>query len=131
MIIDKELQFCDGQAITDDAASENTIDFKGADIGRGEPVPISIVVTEDFDNLDDLTVAVQDSEDDGDSDDYADVIKSAPVPRDDLEAGYEFILTVMPEKMKRYGRLYFTISGSSPSAGKITANVVADRQTNY
>jgi len=131
MILDKELQFCENQAVTANAASTNAIDFKSAGVGRGEPVQISVVITEAFNNLTDLTVSIQGSSDDGDTDAYADVISSPAVPLAALVDGYEFVLTVLPEKLERYGRLYFTVNGTAPTTGQITANVVADRQTNY
>ena len=65
MIFDQQTLLSDNQAITADAASTNVIDLgpiaSGVvrDIGKGQPIPLRIQVTETFNNLTSMTFAVQ------------------------------------------------------------------------
>lgn len=140
MIFDNSLLLSDAQAITADAASTNVIDlgatgtpFGGTamtrDIGIGESVPLSVRVTETFNNLTSLVVQVQTSPDNST---WTTIQGGATVLLASLVAGYQFdVPSRFPEGTKaRYVRLYYDITGTAPSTGKITAGVVAARQTN-
>jgi len=140
MIFDNSLLLSDGQAITADAASTNVIDlgatgtpFGGSaltrDIGIGESVPLSVRVTETFNNLTNIVVQVQTSPDNST---WTTIQGGATVLLASLVAGYQFeVPSRFPEGTKaRYVRLYYDITGTAPSTGKITAGVVMSRQTN-
>ena len=47
----------------------------------------------------------------------------ATLPLADLAVGRRFPLTIVPRGVLRYLRLYYTVTGSSPTVGKITAGV--------
>lgn len=143
MIIDSTLLFSDGQAITADAASTNVIDLGapgtpaghlGAlvrDVGKGEEIPLLITVTETFNNLTSLQILIQ--TDDNPSFSSATTVAETPaIALASLVAGYQVPFpNVLAEGVKeRYVRLYYDITGTAPTTGKVTAAVVADRQTN-
>jgi len=141
MIFDNTLLLSDQQAITADAASTNTIDliatgspFGGApivkDVGRTANVPLAIVVTEAFNNLTSLQVQVQTSPDNST---WTTIVSGMSVPLGTLTSGYSFkVIDSLPEGTSaRYVRLYYDITGTAPTTGKITAGVVAARQSNY
>lgn len=141
MIFDNTLLLSDQQAITADAASTNTIDllatgspFGGSpivkDVGRSVNVPLAILVTEAFNNLTSIQVQVQTSPD---NTTWTTIETGMVVPLASLTSGYSFkVIDELPEGTNvRYVRLFYDITGTAPSTGKITAGVVTARQTNY
>lgn len=143
MILDDTLVLSDGQAITADAGSTNIIDLGAAgtpyghaagvrrDIGIGTSIPIILHVTEAFNNLTSLTVSVQ-VDDDAAFGSPKTVATSAAIPLTSLVAGYKFPFPAeIPEGTdERYLRLYYDVTGTAPSTGKVIAAIVAGRQTN-
>lgn len=131
MILDETVLLSDDQAITATANSTNTIDL-GADrdIGKGVPVPLLVQVTEDFDNLTSLTIAVQ--TDDNDSFSSATTLATTgAIPLASLVAGYQAPLDFVPRGTERYVRLAYTVTGVAPTAGKVTAGIVLDHQQGH
>lgn len=140
MIFDKENLFSDAQAITASAASTNTIDLGATgtpvgasaalkrDIGPGKPIPLRVQVVHAFNNLTSLTIAVQESADNSTFTDVASEI----LPLTDLVAGATTkALRYVPKSTDaRYVRLYYTVTGTAPTAGAITAGIVAAHQEN-
>jgi hypothetical protein len=140
MIFDNTLLFSSQQAITATAASTNVIDLGATgtpiggvaltrDIGVGKEMDLSVLVTENFNNLTSLTVAVQTSPDNST---YTTVLQSPAILLAALVAGYQF---KVPNSFElgtnaRYVRLNYTVAGTAPTTGKITAGVVSARQTN-
>jgi hypothetical protein len=45
----------------------------------------------------------------------------ATLPLADLAVGRRFPLTIVPRGVLRYLRLYYTVTGSAPSTGRVTA----------
>jgi hypothetical protein len=143
MILDDTLVLSDAQAITADAASTNIIDLGAAgtayghsaavrrDVGIGTHIPLLLIVTEAFNTLTSLTVIVQ-VDNDAAFGSPKEVARSAAIPLASLVAGYTFPFPAeLPEGTdERYLRLYYDVTGSNPSTGKVTAAVVAGRQTN-
>jgi hypothetical protein len=125
MILDDKLVFSDGQAITATASSTNVINWVQAEpnLGAGTPVKVKILIGEDFNNLTDLTIDLQHA-----ADDTPDlVLKSLPsILLADLVKGAEFELFIPPEHLQ-YMDLNYTVNGSNPSTGKITAFLSLDR----
>ncbi|TDX30761.1 hypothetical protein DFO67_10416 [Modicisalibacter xianhensis] len=132
MIFDSTVLFSDGQAITATANSTNVVDLGvSRDIGKGVPVPLLIQVTEDFNNLVDLTVTVQTDTDEAFGAPTT-LATSGAIPLADLVAGYQFPLQYMPTGTERYVRVTYTVSGATaPTQGKVTAGVVAGHQHGY
>ncbi|PTR05681.1 MULTISPECIES: Bbp16 family capsid cement protein [unclassified Novosphingobium] len=141
MIFDNSLLLSSAQAITASAASTNVIDLGATgtpynssvpltrDIGRGEEVELSVAVVASFNNLTSLTVGVQTSPDNST---WTTRYQGEAVPLASLVAGYQFKFPCCFDEGTdtRYVRLYYTVAGTAPTAGSITAGQVASRQTN-
>lgn len=143
MIFDNTLLFSDAQAITADAGSTNTVDLGATgtpyggialvrDIGKGSKIPLSITVVETFNNLTSLAVSLQ-VDDNSSFSSAKTVVLSAPILAAALVAGAQIeVPDYIPQGAnERYMRLYYDITGTAPTTGKITAGVVAARQTNF
>ncbi|OEU66732.1 MAG: hypothetical protein BA863_12395 [Desulfovibrio sp. S3730MH75] len=129
MYLDKELCFCEEQAVTGNAVSQNVIDV-GEDCGSGNGVKLKVFVdTEDFAGLTDLRIALQASET-GSFGLFDTVFESGAIPVVDLVKGYSFPLPSLPVKHKGFVRLSFTVGGSDATAGKISGYLIMDDQTN-
>lgn len=149
MIFDAQNLMSDQQAITASARSTNVIDLRPTgtpygntqalkrDIGKGDPIPLLVQVTESFNTLTSLTFTIQTSDDpafgSGNVDHAAFTVVLAT-----LTAGYKLPYNLIPDAlmgpgnqgMKRYLSINYTVTGTNPTLGKITAGVVAGVQTN-
>lgn len=141
MIFSLQQLWSNDQAITATAISTNVIDtgvrgtpFDAAaavngDIGKGNPICFLAQVTADFDNLTTLAIALETS-------DNADlssstVLTSITVPLASLVAGYQIPVEFVPKgAVGRYLGLRYTVVGTAPTAGTITAGVTLGNQTN-
>ncbi len=135
MLFDNEALFSDKQAITADAASTNVIDLgtpgtpKHAaapitqDIGFGRPIPMRIQVTEAFNNLTSLTIKIQvDSDENFGS--PTDVVQTE-ILLANLIVGHVIPMSFVPRGVnERYVRLYYDVTGTAPTTGKIMAGLV-------
>lgn len=123
MILDSQTLFSDAQAITATAASTNLIDLTAArDIGKGVVIPLLIQVTEAFNNLTSLTIAIQ--TDDNASFSSAKTVMSEVVVLADLVKGRISPMDAIPVgTAERYVRINYTVTGTAPSTGKITAGL--------
>jgi len=129
MLLDQQAIFSAAQAITATAASTNTIDTGSSkDSGKGGDVPLLIQVVEAFNNLTSLTVSLQ-TDDNTAFSSPADVL-SLVVPVASLTVGYKTPVITLPMKMERYIRLNYTVTGTAPTTGKVTAGIVDGVQTN-
>lgn len=142
-IVDHTLVLSDGQAIVADAASTNVIDLLAPgtpptysaalarDIGIGAAIPFQVSVTEAFNNLTSMNVAIQ-VDDNAAFSSPKTVAKSGEIALASLVAGYQFDFPDrIPEGTdERYVRLFFDITGTAPTTGKVFAGVVGGRQTN-
>jgi hypothetical protein len=141
MIFDKTLLFSDAQAITATAVSTNVVDLLATgrayghaanivkDVGKGNAIPLHIQVVEAFNTLTSLTVTVQC--DDNEAFSSAKNVVAQTIPLAELVAGKTAsILVVPPGVDERYLRLNYTVTGTNPTTGKITAGVVMASQTN-
>lgn len=142
MILDNTLVLSDAQAITADAASTNIIDLGAAgtpyghaaavrrDVGIGTNIPISIHVVEAFNNLTSLAILLQ--VDDDAAFGSPKTVAQTTILLADLTLGKR---PVWPAELpvgtdERYLRLYYDVTGTAPGTGKITAAIVAGRQSN-
>lgn len=141
MLLDELTLFSDQQAITASAASTNHVDLGATatpplgnalvrDIGGANDIPLLVQVTEAFDNLTSLRVDIQ--VDDNNSFSSAKVVgSSGEILLADLVAGKQMPMPVIPAGTnERYLRLFYTVTGTAPTAGKVTASVSAGNQTN-
>lgn len=135
MIFDRQTLLSDAQAITATAASTNAIDLGPIgtgmvrDIGKGRATPLMIQVVEDFNNLTSLAVALQVDNDAAFG--SPKTVWSSTIALADLKAGKvivpEFITRGTDE---RYMRLNYTVTGTAPTTGKVTAGVTMGNQSN-
>ena len=143
-IIDHTLVLSDHQAVTADAGSTNIWDLGaqgtpvgwisayGRDMGEGyHEIPMLVEVTEAFNNLTSLTISLQ-VDDNAAFSSAATVATSAAIPLASLTAGYVFeLFGRLPKGVnERYVRLYYDVTGTAPTTGKIFAAVTAGAQTN-
>lgn len=124
MLLDAQCLFSDNQAITATAVSTNVVRFG---LGECTFVPLLIQVTEDFATLTSLTVKVQTATDSTFT--TAVDLASATLAASALKAGAVFPINFIPSGNLGYIRISYTVIGSNATAGKITAGVVASKDT--
>lgn len=137
MILDNQTLLSNAQAITADAGSTNQIDLSPRwtglirDIGPGMAIPLFIQVVETFNNLTNIVVSVQVDEDSAFGSPTT-VVSTAAIPLASLVAGYKFNLDWVPRLTnERYMRIFYDITGTAPTLGKITAGIaMGGTQTN-
>ncbi len=133
MLLDTENLFSDNQAITADAASTNVInlaDGKYKEVAFGTPIPLHIQVTEDFATLTSLNIQVQTAEDEAFTTPVT-LTETGAIAAATLKAGYVAPINFIPRGNKGYMRLYYDVTGSNATAGKITAGIVAGDEGSY
>lgn len=138
MILDRQTLFSDRQLVTATAGSVDQIDLapRGTgivrDVGAGNNLPVLIQVVETFNNLTSLTVSIQVDEDSAFGSPKT-VAVSPAIPLASLVAGFNFPqLDYIPRGSdERYLRLFYTVAGTAPTAGRITAGIqLGGPQTN-
>lgn len=129
MLLDQQAIFSSAQAITATAVSTNVIDTGSSrDVGKYGQIPMLIQVVEAFNTLTSLTVTVQ--TDDNSAFSSATDVLTMVIPLASLVVGYKSPVIVLPMKMERYIRLNYTVTGTAPTTGKVTAGIVGGVQTN-
>lgn len=132
MLLSKDELFSDDQAITATARSTNVIDMGSKrTLANGQPVRVLIQVTETFATLTSLKVDICSDSDTTIAGGTPGVLaSSAAIAAASLIAGYKFFLDFIPNGTVRYVDLNYTVAGSDATAGKVTAGIVTDVQTN-
>jgi hypothetical protein len=143
MIFDATTLFSNAQAVTATAASTNIIDLGSTgtvfgaaaaitrDVGKGREIAIRASVVESFNNLTSLTIGIEVDDNAGFA--SAKTVWTSPAyALADLAVGAKLLL---PDALpigtdERYLRLKYTVAGTAPTLGKITAGVTAGNQTN-
>jgi len=141
MIFDQENLFSNAQAVTATAPSTNFIDLGATgkvvggtvsltrDIGKGEELPIRVQFVEAFNNLTSITIDLQ--TDDNPAFSSPKSVQSVVVPLANAGVGRVAAFDYIPVGTdERYMRLNYTVTGTAPSTGKITAGIVAAQQEN-
>lgn len=129
MLFDAKLLMSNAQAITATAASTDIIDRGDTkDVGRAGDIPLVIQVVEAFNTLTSLTIDLQ--TDDNSSFSTPRSLFQVVVPLADLKLGYQAPVIILPQKTERFLRLNYTVTGTAPTLGKVTAGIVAGVQTN-
>ena len=133
MIIDKELELSDAQALTATAVSTNVIDLGvDRDMGKGEPVPITVEVQTILDSAGDAATLVVTLETD-DNEAFASaatVWTSGTIAEATLVAGYKFAINYLPRENERYLRLVYTVAVEDFTSGNIDAYIGTVEQSN-
>lgn len=140
MITSKQQTFSNKQVITASAPSTDHIDLGDTgtpplgnklerDIGKGEPIHLEALVTDDFATLTSLTVAVE--VDDNDSFSSPTVVLSQTILLADLVQGKNVAFQFVPNGVdERYLRMNYTVAGSDATTGAIWSGISMGRQTN-
>lgn len=142
MIIDNQSLFSDGQAIVATAASANVLDTGAPgipqwhtvalekDIGKDRELPVAVSVTEAFNNLTSLTIAIEVDDNVGFASPKV-VAQSRAYALAELGLGARLNFPArLPEGTdERFVRLKYTVVGTAPTTGKVFAGIVAGRQT--
>ena len=123
MLFDSQSIFSENQAIAATTVSQNIINMGEGEAAFGTPKPLVIQVNEDFNNLTSLTVDVETASDEDFS--SPTVLQSSTALLADLKTGFSFPITVLPKGNKSYMRLKYTVTGTAPTTGKITAGITA------
>ena len=134
MRIDNEMLFSDNQKITQNTASTNIVQLANTEHGLtevafGKPIPLLIQVTEDFNNVTSLKVGIQTAADE----DFTSptTLVEATLELTALKAGKKFPIKEIPAGNKGYVRMYYTVTGTAPTTGAITAAVVDAIDNSY
>lgn len=134
MLFDKENCFSWEQAVTADAASTNVVKMGNKDflpdVAFGEPIPIRIQVTESFATLTSLEIKVQ-TDDNSSFSSPKELATTGAIAAATLTAGYVAPIIYVPKGNEGFMRLYYDVTGSSATAGKITAGIVASHDNSY
>lgn len=138
-ILSAQQLFSDDQAITATAISINVIDLGVADtpyggkaalkqdVGKGAPVPILIQVTEAFNTLTSLTITLET----GATTSLGTVLNSEVVTLANLIVGKQTFMQFLPNGTTgRYLGVRYTVTGTNPTLGKVTAGISGGNQTN-
>lgn len=141
MIFSAQQLFSDDQAVTATAISENVIDLGVAgtpydaaaalnqDVGKGAPIPVLIQVTSDFNTLTSLTVTLETSAAAGLTSPV--VLATESILLADLVAGKQTHMQYVPNGAElRYLGVRYTVVGTDPTLGNITAGITMGNQTN-
>lgn len=129
MILDEQNLFSDNQAITATAASTNVIDFGKREIAFGTPVELFIQVSEAFNNLTSLTITLQTASTEAFSSPVSLIEQTILLAN--LTKGAVSTIKFLPQWNLGYMRLYYTITGTAPSTGKILAGIVDGAQESF
>ena len=134
MILDKTLLLSDEQAVTATAVSTNTIDLSAAlrDIGAGEQLYAVVVVDVDFTAAGAATMVIGLITDDAAALSSPTTILSTPaIGKAALTAGRVPIVIPVPSNIaEQYLGLNYTVATGPMTAGKVTAFIAKDIQSN-
>lgn len=133
MLYDLENLFSNNQAVTADAASTNVVKMAAGplkEVANGTPIPLRIQVTEAFATLTSLNIKVQTATDAAFTTPVT-LAETGDVPVASLKAGYVAPINFIPKGNKGYMRIYYDVTGSSATTGKITAGIVAASGGSY
>ena len=143
MIFDTaQMRFSSAQAITVDAISENVIQWNAMgtvydhaaaltrDIGDGTPVPLLIQVVTAFATLTSLTITLESADNAALSTNAVVHWSSGAIAVADLVAGKQIPIRFLPKDIEKlYLGLRYDVTGTTATAGAITAGIVAGIQS--
>jgi len=139
MIFSAQQLFSDDQAVTATAVSTNVVDMGAAgtpygaaaalnaDKGKGNYVPILVQVTEAFNTLTSLVITIET----GSTASLGTVLSSQTIALAGLTVGKQLAVQVLPHgATARYLGVRYTVVGSNPTLGKVTAGITMGNQSN-
>ena len=117
-----QTRFSDDQAITASARSENVLKVGPGDFGKGNDLFLDVIVTEDFNNLTSLNVKLE-TDDDVAFGSPKELYNTGEILLADLAAGFKLPIKSIPPGCEDYIALYYTVTGTNPTTGKIFASL--------
>lgn len=129
MILEKNTEFSDSQAITADAAATNVWDGKAAGGAIGEEMWLVVQVDTTFTDLTSLTIELA-TDTALPIDASSTVLASKTVLLADLTAGSTVWKVRVPREQSQYVGVYYDSNGTDPTAGAISAFLVNGLQDN-
>ena len=135
MLIDSQNEFSDDQTLAiavGDQASSNLVDLSvDRDIGKGEPVPLLVQITDDATSggAGTLQVLVQ-SDGDVAFGSPSVLYTSEVIALATLVAGYKFLINFVPRANERYVRVLYRIGTADLTGGTVHASMGSEDQTN-
>ena len=133
MITDDLLYFSDEQAVTVTAASTNVLDLGDAtdsyyntvnqEYASGKPIFVNVRIPASFATLTSIGFKLQESDDNSSFTDVAGTATTVALA--DAVAGYGKDI-LLPTGLKRYLRMYYTVTGPDATAGTISAFLTAE-----
>jgi len=132
MIIDSFNEYSCNQAVTDSAASTNVVDTLGGGRIEGKPIFLHLKCKESAAAAGAATVTFAfETSNSSDFSSKDTLWNSAAIGKADLTAGSEIVrLALNGLKLKRYTRVYYTIGTGPLTAGKFSAFLSNDADTN-
>lgn len=130
MILDEQNLFSDNQKVLASTASTNVLDFGQREMAFGTPVELFVQVTEDFNNLTSLTIAVQTSADE----DFTapETLIEQTMLLDELKKGAVSTVKFLPKGNLGFMRLYYTVTGTTaPTTGAVFAGITDGAQESF
>jgi hypothetical protein len=128
---DNQNTYSQDQAVTASAASTHVFDAgaAGRDIGHGRDLDLVVLCTESVASGGASTVQFH-LEDSADNSAFATVVETPAIAKAALVAGTEVLRIRLPSGLRRYTRLYYTVTTADLTAGKFTAFLALERQAN-
>lgn len=143
MILDLNAIFSNSQAITATAVSTNVIDLGAPGVAaygnvqlrrnnKGDDIPLLIQVNQAFNLLTSLTISVQGSVDEAFTSPVV-LATTGAVPLASLVAGFIYrpLVDLPRNNIYRFIRISYTVAGTDPTLGSITAGIVSAVDASY
>lgn len=131
MYIDSQQKLSDAQAVTASAASTNVIDLGAKGIGdTDQDIIIAVTETATASGAATVTFSVQASDAEAFGSGVETIASTGAIGKADLVAGQEILKLRISHIGKRYLRVYYTVATGPLTAGKFTAAMVNNAQTN-
>ncbi len=126
MIIDNLSIFSDNVAV---AAGNSAVVQVMPFLGKGEPVYVSLTVSDEINNLTSLTVKLQQA--DTPTGAFADTGAGLTLSLAELQESKSFRFEIPDNAKKPCLRLNYTLAGTAPTAGTLFAAMARDGQNGY
>lgn len=125
MLLDDKNLVSRDQAITATAVSTDVLDLGAAGRAGGNGLDQFVHVTEAFNNLTSLAIAVQSSNDPAFGSFTTHQTVSRTLAGGQLALGQRIDLGELVEGTLRYVRFNYTVTGTTPSTGKVTGGITS------
>lgn len=127
MLADAQNTYSSFQAITATAASTNVLRKKAGSLGfgpGGHQLWLLVLINQTFTNLTNLALAWQ--TDDNVSFSSATTLdtRTITLASGNLAAGKSYAVAAPFDTIEEYTRMYYTVTGTAPDAGQVTAMIV-------